>query len=338
MEYPGDGYGVTPEAWAEMSEAAQLDFLAAKLKEIDEEDTRPPIVKDTDITLDEWKMMNPEEQAVLVAMLQKSVSTGNLLKEGLPKAPEQAQPEAESAGDHQCIICFEACLPDDCRTLSCPCRYVVHEKCINGWFGVKKSCPLCRLEDVVIISYNDEFEELGDVGIEEDVDSFDLNADGDGANEFEEAEAQTQQVPQGHIFETRFWEIYLNSLFALADKGIEGIQQECGEFAMNPIDRQRLVANAGSLIIPNNFCDRLNVALLTYLIIENKRFIESLTIINEYEEPPLKQGIKKGFSTWFKRFVREDRLGTDDVFVRPENVVDEWADRLSQMMVEKLWL
>ena len=45
---------------------------------------------------------------------------------------------------NQCLICFENCKYPAILDLNCECQYVVHYKCYNKWWKMKKTCMICH--------------------------------------------------------------------------------------------------------------------------------------------------------------------------------------------------
>ena len=46
---------------------------------------------------------------------------------------------------NQCLICFENCKYPAILDLNCECQYVVHYKCYNKWWKMKKTCMICQI-------------------------------------------------------------------------------------------------------------------------------------------------------------------------------------------------
>ena len=43
----------------------------------------------------------------------------------------------------RCIICLND-IKNQFTLINCNCNYHYHDKCINKWLAISKSCPVCR--------------------------------------------------------------------------------------------------------------------------------------------------------------------------------------------------
>lgn len=59
-----------------------------------------------------------------------------------------------------CSICLEK--PDIKSYTSLCCKNKFHFECLNQWFKINNTCPLCRSEYKHMKHYNDDFEEYID--------------------------------------------------------------------------------------------------------------------------------------------------------------------------------
>lgn len=56
--------------------------------------------------------------------------------------------------EDQCLICLEELSLDKTETFSC--NHTFHRKCLEEWFKIERTCPLCRK----MLLFNDEFPAL----------------------------------------------------------------------------------------------------------------------------------------------------------------------------------
>ena len=71
-------------------------------------------------------------------------------REQSSKKPTNANESAEE----QCLICFENLSSN--KTESFLCQHTFHRNCLEEWFKIERTCPLCRK----LLLFNDEFPAL----------------------------------------------------------------------------------------------------------------------------------------------------------------------------------
>jgi hypothetical protein len=56
--------------------------------------------------------------------------------------------------EEQCPICFENLSLNKTETF--PCQHTFHRNCLEEWFKIERTCPLCRK----MLLFNDEYPDL----------------------------------------------------------------------------------------------------------------------------------------------------------------------------------
>ncbi len=62
--------------------------------------------------------------------------------------------ENKNESEDQCLICLESLNSN--KTEKFECQHIFHRNCLEEWFKIERTCPLCRK----LLLFNDEFPAL----------------------------------------------------------------------------------------------------------------------------------------------------------------------------------
>ena len=66
----------------------------------------------------------------------------------------EKNPNTSNNPEEQCLICLEDLSSKKTETF--PCDHTFHRPCLEEWFKIERTCPLCRK----MLLFNDEFPSL----------------------------------------------------------------------------------------------------------------------------------------------------------------------------------
>ncbi|CAF1172549.1 unnamed protein product [Adineta ricciae] len=108
----------------------------------------PSEQNDVDTTLNQHSFEDNTEQSVAATLW----STFKRYREQTAK--KSLRKDESSKTEDQCLICLENLSLKNTETF--PCNHTFHRECLEEWFKIERTCPLCRK----LLLFSDEFPTL----------------------------------------------------------------------------------------------------------------------------------------------------------------------------------